>query len=85
MERSLEHALRERLAAYLAAEMKLDEFKSWLVTATWEIDQAQPSSGIRFANEIKLVLAEHSGGYRSDEELRDGLVEILHRSLVKAG
>ncbi|MGH2616411.1 MAG: hypothetical protein ACRDJC_14300 [Thermomicrobiales bacterium] len=85
MERSFERAVRERLAAYLAGETALDEFKSWLVTATWELDHTQPSSGIRFANEIKLVLAEHSGGYRSDGELRDSLIELLNRTLVNAG
>ena len=78
MERSLEFAIHERLTAYLAAETSIDDFKSWIVAATWNSDQTQ-SPGIRFANEIKLLLAEHSSGFRSDEELRDSLVELLSR------
>ena len=85
MERSFEATVRERLADYLADENSIDEFKAWLVAATWSPQQSQASQGIQFANEIKLAFAGHSGGYRSDEELRSGLAELLNRSLVKAG
>ena len=85
MERSLEAAVREQLTQCLAGQSTIDEFTSWVVAATWNLDQTQPSPEIRFANEIKLALAEHSGGYRSDKELRESLVAFLNRSLVEAG
>ena len=83
MERSLEFAIHERLTAYLADETTIDDFKPWIVAATWNLDQRQSPPGIRFANEIKLLLAEHSGGFRSDEEPRDELVELLSRTGAK--
>jgi hypothetical protein len=83
MELSLEDAAREHLAAFLAQQVTIDEFKSWLVAATWNQHEDTASSGMRFANEIKLALAEHSGGFRSDAELREILTELLNRSLVE--
>ena len=85
MERSSEATVRDQLAAYLADERSIDDFKACLVAATWSAQQSQTSPGIRFANEIKLAFAEHSSGYQSDEELRTGLAELLNRSLIKAG
>jgi hypothetical protein len=79
MERSFELDVRDRLTGYLASEYSIGDFKSWLVASTWSLDQAHPSPGLRFANEIKLLFAEHSGGFRSDEELRDDLVRLLRR------
>ena len=83
MELSLKCAARERLAAYLAHGMAMDEFKSWLVAATWNRPEDPASAGMCFANEIKLAFAEHSGGFRSDGELRETLVGLLNRSLIE--
>lgn len=82
MELSLEDATREHLAAFLAQELTIDSFKSWLVAATWNRQEDTASTGMRFVNEIKLALAEHSGGFRSDAELQATLVDLLNRSLV---
>jgi hypothetical protein len=73
MERSLESAIEERLTAYLAGAMTLEEFKMWLVSETWRPDRYQVPADLRLANEIKLALAEHSSGFRTDEELRGQL------------
>ena len=83
MELSLEDATRERLSAFVAQELTIDEFKSWLVAATWDRQEDTASSDMRFANEIKLALAEHSGGFRSDAELQEILADLLTRSLVE--
>jgi hypothetical protein len=83
MKLSLEDAARERLAAYLAHEITMDELKSWLVALTWSRSEPPASSGMRFSNEIKLAFAEHSGGFRSDAELRDILAELVNRSPVE--
>lgn len=79
MERSFEVAVRERLAAYLASTIELDDLKTWLVATTWERDHALALEGARTANEMKLMLAEHSGGVRTDAELREDLYRISQR------
>lgn len=84
MERSLEQSIHAHLAKHLAGEEQLDDFKLWLVSATWTLDQTQQTPEIQLANEIKLVLAEHSGGFLSDKELRDELVTLLNRAQTDA-
>jgi hypothetical protein len=78
----LELALREHLADYLAGAVTLDEFKDWLVGATWDVDECGDSTAIELAYEIKLALAEHSGGHATDEELRAALRDQLHRGTI---
>lgn len=78
-----EYAVREHLAAYLHGEVSLDELKSWLVSMTWERSEPSDNEGIRLANEIKLSLAEHSGGFLTDDLLRDDLVGIINRIEVE--
>jgi hypothetical protein len=83
MELSLQSAIHKRLAKFLAGDATIDDLKSWLVSSTWSVSRAD-ESGILFAREIKLLFAEHSGGFRSDEELRDELVTLLNRMAVEA-
>jgi hypothetical protein len=82
MDRSLELAIHEHLAEHLTGKSHLDEFKSWLIGATWGLDRSQPVPGIELANKIELALAEHSGGYRTDEELLENLESLLSESLA---
>ena len=84
MKRSLELAVREQLADYLADEITIDDLKSWLVASTWSSTPVKSTPGLQIANEIKLAFAEHSGGFRSDEELRESLVAIHDRIEVEA-
>ena len=84
MERPLEHALRERLAEYLTGATTIDAFKTWLTASTWCLPRFQPPPAAQVVNEIKLALAEHSSGFRSDDELREGLVDVLNRLNVEA-
>jgi hypothetical protein len=82
MDRSLELAIHEHLAEYIAGKSQLDELKSWLIGATWGLDRTQPVPGIELANKLKLALAEHSGGYSTDEELSETLEGLLSESLA---
>lgn len=82
MGNSLEYAVREHLAAYLQGEVSLDELKSWLVSMTWDRSEPSDIEGMRLANEIKLSLAEHSGGFMTDDLLRDDLVGIFNRVAI---
>ncbi len=82
MQRSLELAVREHLLGFLAGHTGPDYFKDWLVQVTWDSDEATDPVGRRFANEIKLRFAEHSGGFLSDDELRDALLQLAGPSVT---
>jgi hypothetical protein len=84
MRASLEHAIRERLAEYLEGERQLDEFKDWLVGATWDVEQSKEPAAIDLTYEIKLLLAEHSGGYLTEDELRAELAPVSESSQTLA-
>ncbi|MGH2557645.1 MAG: hypothetical protein ACRDJH_01165 [Thermomicrobiales bacterium] len=87
MRSSLERAIRERLAEYLDGERQLDDFKDWLVGATWNVEQSKEPAAVDLTYEIKLLLAEHSGGYLTENELRTefALVAKLNQALARTG
>lgn len=84
MEHPLERAIRAQLVSYLAGESSLDEFKAWLVSATWNPGFAEEPRANRLASRIRLALAEHSGGFSSDEELRHELTSLHNISAIEA-
>ena len=65
--------LRQHLTEYLHDDVPLDDFKDWLVGATWDIDETGDPAAIELTYDIKLALAEHSGGRISENELRSEL------------
>ncbi len=65
--------LRQHLTEYLNGDVSLDDFKYWLVGATWDIDETGDPAAIELTYDIKLALAEHSGGHISEDELRSEL------------
>lgn len=77
---SLETAIVAKLARYLAGEESLDGFKDWLVGATWDVEATHDPRAIDVTYEIKLLLAEQSGGDLSEAELRRELQPLLRRS-----
>lgn len=83
MVHSLEHAIRGQLASYLVGNTSLDDFKLWLVSRTWNPDSGQEPMASRLVSQIKLVLAEHSGGFRSDEELKHELTNLHNASAIE--
>lgn len=84
MSTSLEQAIHERLADYLAGVRRLDDFKDWLVGATWNVEQSQEPAAIDLTYEIKLLLAEHSGGYLTEDELRTELALAARSNMALA-
>jgi len=80
---SLDRAIHDHLAAYLAGETSLDEFKDWLVGATWEIAPNDESTTAKLAIRIKHRLAEHSGGYVSDDELKQLLRPYVQQPIAR--
>jgi hypothetical protein len=59
----------------------LDEFKDWLIGATWDIDAGGDPSAIALTYGIKLALAEHSSGYVAEDELRRELASLRTTTL----
>lgn len=68
--------LRERLIGYLDGREPLDEFKHWLIGATWDIDSSGDPAAIALVYEIKLALAVHSSGYVSEDRVRRELASL---------
>lgn len=83
MPSSLELDLRDRLGRYLDGRASLDEFKDWLIGATWDIDVGDDPAAVALTYEIKLALAEHSSGYMAEDELRREL-EALRTTVLSA-
>jgi hypothetical protein len=80
---SLDRAIHDHLAAYLAGENTLDEFKDWLVGATWELTPDDNSVTAKLAIRIKHRLAEHSGGFISDDELKQSLQPCIYQPVAR--
>ncbi|MGH2534188.1 MAG: hypothetical protein ACRDJW_18120 [Thermomicrobiales bacterium] len=80
----LDQAILDQLSAFLADEISLDEFKDWLVDATWHLTPDDESSAARLAIRIKHRLAEHSSGYISDDALRQVLRPYSPQPVARA-
>lgn len=76
----IESAIVANLARYLADEVSLDDFKDWVVGATWDIEATDDPRAIDLTYEIKLLLAEQSGGFLSETALRWELQPLLQRT-----
>jgi hypothetical protein len=66
----IEQSIRQHLADYLAGNISLDDFTSWLVGATWNVWNAGSTGAAELTYSVELALAEHSSGLLPDEELR---------------
>jgi hypothetical protein len=66
----LEQSIRQHLVDYLAGQISLDDFTSWLVGATWNVASTESAGAAELTYSVELALAEHSSGLLSDEELR---------------
>lgn len=62
--------IRDKLAAYLAEEITLQEFEEWFFPFTWGLDTA-------LVSDIKLPLYEFSSDHRIEEELRAALMPLV--------
>lgn len=77
--------IRDHLAGYLSGETSIDEFKDWLIPATWDIGERHDAAAEDLTYEIKLRLAEHSSGYIMEDDARRLLQPLVARSPAPVG
>jgi len=83
MEPTFTQSILDRTHAYIAGSMSPDDFKDWLIGATWNVEREHPdAAGVTY--DIKLLLAEHSNGDLSDSELRTQLHALTAVHYVSA-
>lgn len=70
MPSSLERAIRERLARFLAGEASLREFDAWFSPATLNVEFGDDHGANDLTWEIMLRLAEYSNGDRDLHETK---------------
>src|SRR5262245_44748917 len=74
---SEETTIRARLARYLTRRDSLLTFQQWFFPATWDIDEQAPEGLRTLVSGIALLLAEYTGGYWTESELRRELKAII--------
>ena len=72
----LEFEIRDKLVDLVTGEITVDAFDHWLSAASWNMHKDSSVDARLLVGSIELVLAEHSEGHLSDEELRRRLVAI---------
>ena len=77
----LEQSIRRNLVSYLASDVSLDEFTSWLVRASWNISSTSDTEASQLAYSIELALAEYSDGLLTLDELRAELL-LLSQDVI---
>jgi hypothetical protein len=84
MPTSLETAIRDRLASYLAGEITLRQFEDWFVPASWNRAGQGNASLDALIGEIELRLAELTSGHRTEMELRELLSPLVTHYVIDA-
>ena len=75
----LDLQLRGRMADYVAETASLEDFEDWLLGNTWGTEVP----GLReLVAQIELHIAEHTGGYIDEEELRERLFAFVSEYTV---
>ena len=82
MEYSLGIEIREKLASYLAGEIPLHCFEDWFVPASWNVVKSKNQADINLVYEIELWLAEFSGGFWNEDELKNLLRPLVENYQV---
>lgn len=77
-----EHHIREALARYVSGEIPLPVFQEWFVPRAWEV-LAEGGAAIDLTSDIELLLAEYTGGHRTEHDLQDALKQ--HAAVPAAG
>lgn len=74
---TLEQDIREHIGLYLMGALDLSEFEAWLVGATWNIQQSGDQEATDLTFRVESALAEMTGGYTTENDLRHGLTPLL--------
>lgn len=76
-----EHHIRQALGRYLSGEVSLPEFQEWFAPRAWEV-VAEHGPAMDLVGQIELVLAEFTGGYQTEVELRTALKQHADTSAL---
>ena len=71
--KTLEQEIRERLRDYLSGRVPFRAFEEWFVDATWDIHKSGSPAGIALAFAIERLIAEYTGNYRTETQLKRAL------------
>lgn len=75
--------LRGHLDSVLSGRIPLTDFRHWFAKALWDLEAVSDDDTLEFAYLVENRLAEYSGGYVSEGELRAALRADLHESQVQ--
>ncbi len=70
-----ESQIRHKLRSYLDGKTTLHSFCEWFVPATWNLKEKTPTSVRNLVSMVELLMAEHTGGYGTEQDLRARLSE----------
>lgn len=84
MTSALAAEMRHRLSQYLSHETTLVEFSDWLSPIVWDIEERHDPEAEELAYDIYHPMAEQSGGYITEDDLRHALRPLLHPAPVTA-
>ncbi len=70
--------------SYLLDEISLAELEEWLVSESWDVHKHRDQGVQDLVYGIELLLAEHSSGHRTEEELREEFRKLLSTVHVQA-
>ena len=82
MRNALDAAIRKKLIAYLAGRVSLTAFHTWFVPATWDTADSAPPPLRDLIYEISLRLAEYTGGYLTENQLREKFKVLINTIIV---
>jgi hypothetical protein len=78
-----EYTIRQKLRRYLDGKVTLREFRRWFVPATWDLKKDEASDRVReLVDDAKLFMAEYTGGYRTERDLRAKLSELFNMQVA---
>ena len=63
---------------YLAGEMPLDRLQGVIMDLTWDAAPGEVEADtVKLAKRLDLLIAEHTGGYMSEEKLKAKILEAI--------
>jgi hypothetical protein len=77
MSPSFEREILAHLQDYLKGRIELDQFKDWLVSATWQVEPEMDPTAMSLAYEVQMACADYSSDLSTESELRETLSALL--------
>src|SRR5689334_16570667 len=74
------------LSAYVSGEISADEFKAWLIPATWDMSRFRSHEFADMVRDVQLLIMEFSSGDRTEEDFKAQLRPLyVHAQLINLG